>query len=76
MKKFKDHAVVVGKSRRSSKGNVLWFYTRIEKNLKFWVGSEEEPKPLIPVKIGTSKTATKQPYKHVYDPFEEEGSPF
>ena len=76
MKKFKDHAVVVGQSRRSSKGNMLWFYTRIEKNLNFWVGSEQEPKPLTPVKIGKSQAATKQPYKHVYDPFEEEGSPF
>lgn len=76
MKKFKEHAVVVGQSRRSSKGNMLWFYTEIKKDLKFWVGSEQEPKPITPIKVNKTTFLAKKPSKYVPDLSDEEGSPF
>ena len=46
MKKFKEHAVVIGDSRRTARGNALWFYKGIKNDLSFWTGSEGEPKLL------------------------------
>ena len=61
MKKFKEHAVVTGDSRRTAKGNSLWFYREIKNDLSFWTGSEGEPKPL------TASKAKKNNSKHVAD---------
>ena len=61
MKKFKDHAVVTGDSRRTAKGNSLWFYREIKNDLSFWTGSEAEPKPL------TTSKAKQNNSKHVID---------
>ena len=47
MKKFKEHAIITGESRRTARGNALWFYKGIKNDLSFWTGSEEEPKPLV-----------------------------
>ena len=51
MKKFKEHSVITGDSRRTAKGNSLWFYKGIKNDLSFWTGSEEDPKPLTNSKV-------------------------
>ncbi len=61
MKKFKEHAVVTGDSRRTAKGNSLWFYREIKNDLSFWIGSEGEPKPL------TAPKAKQNNSKHAAD---------
>ena len=71
VKKFEEHGVIQGSARRTSKGNLLWFYTWIDKNLKFWNGSEKEPKPIAGV---LTKQVVRKPFVNVYG--DEEGSPF
>ena len=71
VKKFEEHGVIQGGARRTGKGNLLWFYTWIDKSLKFWNGSEKYPKPITGVR--TKKDVTK-PFVSVYG--DEEGSPF
>lgn len=71
VKKFEEHGVLYGSARRTGRGNLLWFYTGINKDLKFWSGSEKEPKPLTGVQ---TKQQSKKSFVNNYD--DGEGSPF
>lgn len=72
IRKFIENGVVCAVKRKpKTAGQLQWFYTNVDKSLKFWNGSEKEPKPITGV---LTKQDIKKPFVNVYG--DEEGSPF
>ena len=87
VRRLRDNGVLNGevKVRPGSGGKGSWYYYGIFQTT-LWRGTKEKPEilkesdyalkePSI-THVESSKQTAKKPYKHVYDPFEEEGSPF
>lgn len=87
VRRLRDRGVLNGevKVRPGSGGKGSWYYYGIFPTT-LWRGTKEKPEILKESDyvlkepsishVESSKQTTKKPYKHVCDPFEEEGSPF